>query len=332
MPCCEDVDIANCTDGSCEQSVTIVKFVPELSVTVACSSQQSNRSTTKDCITGCGGCGCEEAGLCRCVPLGAIVTFTPTVVLNDSSCGEGDEVTLVTTIGEDVLNTQVLGTATSIEIAFDTEGEYEVVITVNNCCTSCAFTWTVFVGSPIVLERTSCGAFQFKDYNIYATATRIKITLRSIDNKLISTWFVEDYTPGTALPVMSIPDGVYVVAFEEIDGVGTVLSSRKFVTYEFCTLFECYQNILRNFLCDTCDCANVTDKTAFRELANKFVTAAGAFFMSVDVQYGNSYGILTYSESDLGMLRNQDILYTGIMKLCSSCLEATSNGLPCPTC
>lgn len=338
MPCCEDGNVVNCANGSCEQEVTIVKFVPELSVTVSCSnSTQSNRSTTKDCVTGCGGCGCEEAGLCRCVPLGAAITLTPTVVLNNSSCIDpitGEEPgTLVTTIGEDTVDTQVLGTPTPVYIAFDTEGEYEIVMTATNCCASCVFTWTVFVGPPIVLERISCGAFQFKDYSLYVTPTRIKVTLRSIDNKLISTWYVEEYVPGTTtLPVMAIPDGIYVVSFEEIDGVGVVLNTRKFVTYEFCTLYECYQNILRNFLCDTCDCNNVTDKAAFRDLANRFVSAAGAFFMSVDVQYGNSYGMLTYKEADLGMLRNQDILYKGIMKLCGSCLEATTSGTICSTC
>jgi hypothetical protein len=335
MPCCDDLTSTNCIDSGCEQTVTIEKFVPEIAMTVSCGNQGNSQATTKDCITGCGSCNCEDAGLCRCVPLNATVTLTLTAVKNDGSCTDED-FTVITSIGGNTIDTQTIPygdpvVLDPVEIIFDTEGEYTIVVTATNCCTSCSTSHTIFVGSPIVLNRIDCGAYQFEDFSSYSVGTRFLIIVRRVDNKEVSRWVVSSIED---LPLMSIPDGIHIIEYNTIDGVGTILTTKKFVVYEFCNIYNCYQNILRNYLCDNCDCKNVTDVNAFRELANKFVTSAAAFFMSVDVQYGNSYGTLSYKESELGLLRNQDILYDGINRLCGACLEKidTNGTTNCTTC
>lgn len=334
MPCCDDGNVVNCADGSCEQTVTIEKFVPEISVTVSCDNNGTSlKATTKDCITGCGGCGCEDAGLCRCIPLGATITLTPTAIKNDGSCTDED-FTVITTIGEDELNSQTVTYGDDVDldpilIQFETEGSYEIVITATNCCTSCEGKWTIYVGSPVQVNRLMCGMFQIADFSI-GVRPRKRIVLTRIDNKEIARWIIESEDE---FPKMNIPDGIHILSYDEIDDIGTVLNSKKFVLYEFCNLFNCYQNILKNYLCDNCNCDNLTDAAAFRDLANRFVTASFAFFTSIEIQYGNTAGSLTYKESELGLLRNQDILYDGIMRLCGACLDSITDGsINCTTC
>ena len=70
-----------------------------------------------------------------------------------------------------------------------------------------------------------------------------------------------------------------------------------------------------------------------RNKANQFMTTALAFLASVDIQYGNTYGLLYYDTSYLKTLKNHRTILEQLKKICGDCgISLTTTTGDCPTC
>lgn len=316
----------------CDQQVEVTSFYPEALFAIDCTNPNATNQIRRqaDCIQGCYGCDCEDAAFCRCVAVGQPVRFVPIIDLNINHClFEGatplepeEELTArVRWFVNDELILEVTDIAQMGEPfvrEFDREGRYRIRIEVCNCCGCCEFEETISVGPSLFLQRTGCHTMSIVDWTNYAPTDRQRVTITTLDGKTVAQYLLPS-NPTVPAVISVSRDGVYIVSVELIDPFGVVLRSRRFVWYEFCHLLDCYHELVRKAACTDCKCDDPVEEAETQKKIDRFLMLAGAFFASIDVQFGNTYGLLYYEERFLGVLRDHRALLDALLDVCGRC-------------
>lgn len=353
MSCCGQ-PVETCIEVNSSKAVTLEPWMNEASFEIYCGPNASYSSfNMKDCIQGCGDCSCDDVVTCRCIPKNKDVSILTTIKDNNGHCtsdsGDGNSEDTVGSIvvtyysnGTVIYTTTIQGddplVVTPFTVSFAEEGKYTIKLTVTNCCGTCTVEKQITVGPPLQLKRIGCGVFEIEDYIPRSTGTRLRITLTDVSGKEIQKYIVENYNPKdtTSSEVIynflqfTVPyDGIYIISIDTIDSFGEALTSKKFTIYEFCNIIECYKNLVEKYLCTDCDCVNKSEAYELQQKINAFLATAFAFFASVDIQYGNTYGLLHYQSNQLSTLRNHELLLKQLHILCDQCDVTSNTGCNC---
>lgn len=330
--CCgQQIPVIECYSCvSTHNTPTTTYTIPNFQILASCSTTNT-KSTTKDCIDGCGGCGCDETAMCKCVPLNNTVTITLTGNINTAFCENTSSI--VTTVNGNQIDSQTVNTLEDfepLELTVTSEGSYEIVVTITNCCGQCSATHTFTSGSPLYIERVKCRELKIVDNRNFSEAVTLRVDVLDLDNNLVIQYTKLGYTPKTT-NINLYSDGIFIIAINEVDEVGIVLNTKKFVVYEFCSLIECLTSTIKNKLCVECtDCLET--KSVLKEMDNKLKELeilSAAFYSSMSIQYGKTFGYMYYDEQYLGILRNTKMLCSRIAELCGECKTLSTKCSSC---
>jgi hypothetical protein len=332
--CCGSPPInLNCEDTSVVNSIVVPPFIPEASFSIICTDTDASNNIqgTTQCVDGSQGCSCQDRAYCRCIQLNQTITLIPNILLNNIYC-EGEFPTVSYTINDEVpADLPVLdfdNYLIPIEFSFSSKGKYTIKLTVTNCCGTCTYEHTLTVGASITIERVDCYKFKFNDfYNFGSIGSRtLNVVLKNVDLEIVKQWQFTNYS-GTTDVLFELPsDGVYVVSYELVDQLGVVIVYKEYSIYEFCSLISCYEKMITQKMCITNDCKDDATIKNISEKLNEFVAIASAFYASLDIQFGKTYGNFEYKSEYLNTLQNHQFLLNTLSKICGKCnIQATSN-------
>jgi len=196
------------------------------------------------------------------------------------------------------------------------EGRHEIKVVVCNCCACCVRTESVVVGDQVQLGRESCHNFTFNDYGSYPDAT-LTVLVKDAKGVVLQT-FTDTSFSGGEFSFYLAKDGAYQVCYTVTKDTQT-LYTNCFVVYDFCTIFECYKEILLDLTCAKfSECEKEAFNVALMNLL-AFNTVGAAFFGSILISVDTSYGVLGLDEVDLGVLADVQYYYEQLLNICSNC-------------
>lgn len=325
---CEDTDVTS--------SIVVPAFIPEANFSIICNTTDSSNNVqgNTNCINGNQSCSCEDKSFCRCIQLNQTITLIPNILLNNSYCD--DDPTFEYTINDEVIRDEngdpividVTNYFNPVEFTFSAKGKYTITLTVTNCCGTCTYSHELIVGGTTTIERVDCYKFKFLDYYNFAniSSKTLNVVLKDVSLQTIKQWQFVNYT-GTTEVLFSVPsDGVYIVSYQLVDSLGVVIVNKEFTIYEFCGLIGCYEQMITQKICPSSTCTDEATVKNLSEKLNEFVAIASAFYASLDIQFGRTYGNFEYKEEYLNTLQNHQFLLNTLNKICGKCnIQMTEN-------
>ena len=321
---CEDTDVTS--------SIVVPAFIPEANFSIICNTTDSSNNVqgNTNCINGNQSCSCEDKSFCRCIQLNQVITLVPNILLNNTYCE--DAPTFEYTINDEIIVFDTPINLTNyfnpIELSFSAKGKYTITLTVTNCCGTCTYSHELIVGGTTTIERVDCYKFKFLDYYNFAniSSKTLNVVLKDVSLQTIKQWQFVNYT-GTTEVLFSVPsDGVYIVSYQLVDSLGVVIVNKEFTIYEFCGLIGCYEQMITQKICPSGNCTDEAIAKNLSEKLNEFVAIASAFYASLDIQFGRTYGNFEYKEEYLNTLQNHQFLLNTLNKICGKCnIQMTEN-------
>lgn len=266
----------------------------------------------KACIESCSDCGCDDQLNLRCFHENQIIVLTPNVTVNGTP-----------TYKWYVDNVEVATGSGNKEIKFTISGAYDLKLEVADDDGTCSKIKTVVVNDIVQLERVDCSTFKILDFrladssnNIYSQM-RIKIT--DVNGKVIAQYLKTNHTVGEVN--FKIPkEGISIVEYAQLDSGGQVLYSKKFIALSGCSVLECHKKILLSIMCSGPNCP---DKKQNIDILTEFTVLNAYYNRAMDVLYGKTANQLFYEDKYLSTVKNIDLMYNRLLRLCGKCYELT---------
>jgi hypothetical protein len=312
--CCGgQVNNPDCVTGSITSTLITGHRTPESFFLFTCPSEIPESTSLEDC-------GCAERAICSCVEEGSEVTVVPQVELNQEDCEDPAVVNLY--VDDVLVQTQSVSSPEDVEnvsLSFPVRGSYEVRQEVVTCCGSCSYTKKITVGEPISIKRTDCLVVEICNNRAYNNPVLLQINVKDLTGTIINTYSISNYEGEDALTILLPNDGIYTIEFIEIVN-SSIVYQKDFIVYEFCNIVNCYRKLVEKLLCPECDCeVTVKDQQDLQNKINEFIMVATAFYASVKIQFGETFGLFYQKPEYLNTLREHELLLKQLQKICGNC-------------
>lgn len=309
-----------CFKDSSSQTILTNSVSPSATFTLSASDTVTNNCCSDDCLDQVGCCSCEERKRLSCILQGDTIILTPIVTFENPICE--DQTYNIKIYVNDILKsdeTYDFGeTPDDYSILLPTQGSFTIRLVATNCCGSCAYSKTVYAGYPLRIDRVGCRTLKFTDRFYYNLGNQAKIEILDLQLNPIDTFLFNDYNSTTDTTFLLPKDGSYIVVFSIVDSYGTVLYTKSFVIYEFCTVFACYEKAMRDLLCLN-SCQETFEVRKQKDKLDILLTTTLAFLLSISKDYQAGYGVLFYNSSYLNTLKNNDAVLNQILSICGNC-------------
>ena len=179
----------------------------------------------------------------------------------------------------------------------DSVGDYKLVATLTNCCTSCTKELVIPICSFYKITETGCNEITIQNCSIDKNLSIVTIVDATTEQQVaVGEPYPIVLVPGSSKKITLPADGVYKATLQYGNPVVT-----KYVSFTlYCDLKACLSDYLTDILCDECDCecGGVNLEKAY--FLNKLAVSAYAYFMGLNNEYNfnNIYNALNGSPPD----------------------------------
>jgi hypothetical protein len=309
--CCgSQINNPDCVSDSLTSTLITGHRTPESFFLFSCPSEIPEDSTLEDC-------GCAERAICSCIEEGSEVIVVPQVELNSEDCDTDAVINFY--VDDVIVETQTVSLVSQVQnvsISFPVRGSYTVTQEVITCCGSCSYSKKITVGEPISIKRIDCLVVQICNNRAYNLPVTLQLNVKDLTGTIINTYSITNYEGNELLNIALPNDGIYTIEFIEIFNF-SIVYQKNFTVYEFCNIVNCYRKLVEKLLCPECDC-EVTVKNLQNKI-NEFLMVATAFYASVKIQFGKTFGLFYQTPDQLNTLREHELLLKQLQKICGNC-------------
>ena len=294
-------------------TITLPEYRPSLSLTL-------NRTSA-----------CQTVGnVCPCLDVNEPFTVTPTFSINNSlgiSCANATLVYNVFDIDGNIVKTQnyvinlalplPLPSALQLSYTFPNIGDFRIVATLTNCCTTCTTELKVKSCNDFKITSTTCHVYKLQNCSL--SSASVNITVTDLAGAVVSTYQNINVLSGASTSITLPKDGVYIVTVTP-QGVVTPTIT-KYVIEDYCGARQCYITDVQKILCSDCDCHDCIDYCKERYELNRRLILYSALFSMVNIEYSSNIFYTTIDAEKLTELYEVQTVIDQLTKFCASCIS-----------
>lgn len=274
---------------------------------------------------------CQTVGSdCPCLDVNEPFTVTPSLVINNSlgiSCANATLTYNVYDIDGTIVKTQnyVINlalplpapSALQLSYTFTSIGDFRVVATLSNCCTSCVSELKVKSCNDFKITSTACHVYKLQNCSL--TYPSVNITVTDLDSNVISTYQNINLLPANSTNITLPKDGVYIVTVTPQGVVNPPIT--KYVIIDYCGISQCFLSRIGAILCSDCSCNDCVDYCKQREEMNRIIPLAYTFFSMVNKEYALNIYYNAIDNTKLNELYQIQTVIDQLSKFCGSCIN-----------
>lgn len=294
-------------------TITLPEYRPSLSLTL-------NRTSA-----------CQTVGSdCPCLDANEPFTVTPTFVINNSlgvSCANATLLYNVYDVDGNIVKTQnyvinlalplPLPSALQLSYTFPNIGDFRIVATLTNCCTTCTTDLKVKSCNDFKITSTACHVYKLQNCSL--SSASVNITVTDLAGAVVSTYQNVNILSGASTSITLPKDGVYIVTVTPQGVMNPTIT--KYVIIDYCGINQCFLSRIAEILCSDCDCHECIDYCKERYELNRIIPLAFTFFSMVNREYDLNIFYTTIDAEKLTELYEIQTVIDQLTKFCASCIS-----------